>query len=205
VSVVAIAEAARLLQEGQVVAYPTETVYGLGADVRSARALERLHALKGRPREHSVSVLVADLAALEDLVPGLPSGARALAQRFWPGPLTLVLEQGRDVLPLVASERGVGFRCSPDPTAGALARAAGPIASTSANRSGARPARSAAEVEASFGPELPVAGGAPAGGLAPSTVVALRPDGSLELLREGPLGLAELRSITAPSVTGSMP
>jgi L-threonylcarbamoyladenylate synthase len=202
VSIVAIAEAARLLKEGQVVAYPTETVYGLGADVRSAPALERLHALKGRPRERSVSVLVADLAALEELVPGLPSGARALARRFWPGPLTLVLEQARALLPLVASERGVGFRCSSDPTAGALARAAGPIASTSANKTGKPPAQSAAEVQASFGTALPVAGGAAAGGLAPSTVVALRADGSLALLREGPLALAELRSVT--SDTGSM-
>jgi L-threonylcarbamoyladenylate synthase len=202
VSIVAIAEAARLLREGQVVAYPTETVYGLGVDVRSAPALERLHALKGRPRERSVSVLVADLAALEQLVPGLPPCARALARRFWPGPLTLVLEQAIRALPLVASERGVGFRCSPDPTAGALARAAGPIASTSANRSGERPAQSAAEVRASFGADLPVAGGAPAGGLAPATVVALRADGSLELLREGPLALAALRSAT--SDTGSM-
>lgn len=202
-SIVAIDEAARLLQEGEVVAYPTETVYGLGVDVRSAPALDRLHTLKGRPRDHAVSVLVADLAALEELVPGLPDSARALAQRFWPGPLTLVLEQAARVLPLVASARGVGFRCSSDPTAGALARAAGPIASTSANRSGARPAQSAAEVQASFGSALAVAGGAPAGGLAPSTVVALRADGSLELLREGPLRLAELRSITGTSVTGS--
>jgi L-threonylcarbamoyladenylate synthase len=202
VSVVPVAEAARLLRQGHVVAYPTETVYGLGADVRSAVALRRLHALKGRPRERAVSVLIADLAALEDLVPALPDAARALARYFWPGPLTLVLEQASQVLPLVASERGVGFRCSPDPTAGALARAAGPIASTSCNASGAPPARTREEVCASFGDDLPVAGGDPAGGLAPSTVVALRADGSLELLREGPLALSDLR---AASVKGSLP
>lgn len=203
-SVVGVAEAARRLGRGEVVAYPTETVYGLGADVRSRQALERLHELKGRPREHAVSVLIADLAALEALVPALPERARELARRFWPGPLTLVLEQAAEALPLVASARGVGFRCSSDPTAGALARAAGAIASTSCNRSGASPARDADEVRASFGAELPIAGGGPAGGLAPSTVVALRADGSLELLREGPLSLADLEPNAGASATGSM-
>jgi L-threonylcarbamoyladenylate synthase len=204
VSVVGVAEAARLLGQGQVVAYPTETVYGLGVDVRSAPALERLHELKGRPRERSVSVLIADLAALEGLVPDLPERARELARRFWPGPLTLVLEQAADALPLVASERGVGFRCSPDPIAAALARAAGAIASTSCNRSGAAPARDAADVRRTFGPALPIAGGGPAGGLAPSTVVALRADGSLEILREGPLSLADLGSSRDAFATGGM-
>jgi L-threonylcarbamoyladenylate synthase len=86
----------------------------------------------------------------------------------------------------VATPLGVGFRCSPQPTAAALARAAGrPLVSTSCNKSGAQPCRTAAEVERAFGPELAIAGGEAAGGLPPSTVVAVRADGALERVREG--------------------
>jgi L-threonylcarbamoyladenylate synthase len=197
--IVAVAEAARRLERGDVVAYPTETVYGLGADARSAAALERLCALKGRDPTRGMSVLVADAAALERCVPALPARARELARRFWPGPLTLVVPFADPAFAPVATERGVGFRCSPQPTAQALARAARcPVVSTSANRSGEPPARDAVGVVACFGDDLPIAGGEPAGGLSPSTVVAVTADGKLDLLREGALPWSALASEVSP-------
>jgi L-threonylcarbamoyladenylate synthase len=191
--IVDIAEAVRRVSAGEVVAYPTETVYGLGVDADSGLALERLFALKGRDPAQALSVLVPDLEGLVRLVPDLPDPARALALRFWPGPLTLVLPARPRQLARVASVRGVGFRCSSHLTARALARASDrTLVSTSCNRSGEPPCAKAAEVEACFGPDLPVAVGGEAGGLAPSTVVAVATDGRMELLREGELPYAKL-------------
>jgi L-threonylcarbamoyladenylate synthase len=193
--VVDVERAARLVLEGQVVAYPTETVYGLGADASSHAALQRLYALKGRDAARRVSVLVAGIEELVRRVPDLPPTARRLAERHWPGPLTLVVPVPGGALDAVRGERGVGFRCSPHPTAAALLRAAGrPLLSTSCNRSGDEPCRSADEVERAFGAELCVAGGEPAGGALPSTVVAVDAGGALELLREGAIPFAELRA-----------
>ena len=122
--IVSVDRGAALLDLGGVVAYPTETVYGLGADPYAPRAVESLLALKGREPARGLSLLVADLAALARLAPELPPVARALAQQLWPGPLTLVVPVDDPELGVVASERGVGFRCSPWPVARALARAA---------------------------------------------------------------------------------
>ena len=196
--IVSLDEAVRLLRAGRVVAYPTETVFGLGVDVFQPRALEALHALKGREPGRGLSVLVPDASALDAWLPSLPEAARLLAKRFWPGPLTLVLQQVV-ALAEVATEFGVGFRCSPHPIAARLARLYGhPIAATSCNRSGEPPCRTACEAHELFGQELPVVGGA-AGGLAPSSVVALRPDGSLRLLRAGAIPFDEILEAAAVS------
>jgi L-threonylcarbamoyladenylate synthase len=189
-----VARASRLLEDAQVVAYPTETVYGLGVDAARPAALDRLFALKGRPRERGLSVLICDAAALEARVPDLPEAALRLARSFWPGPLTLVVPVRDGELAAVATELGVGFRCSPHATASALARRVGrPLVATSCNRSGGTPCVSADEVEAAFGPDLPIAGGESAGGLQPSTVVAVDRDGTLSILRQGSLAERELR------------
>jgi L-threonylcarbamoyladenylate synthase len=194
--IVSIPEAARRLRAGEVVAYPTETVYGLGADALSGSAVARLRRLKGRVPDQGLSVLVASLAELERWAPDLPERARQLARAFWPGPLTLVVPLPPGPLDAVATAHGVGFRCSPQPTAAALAEAlASPLVSTSANRSGQAPCRSAAQVRDCFGEELPIAGGEDAGGEAPSTVVALTSQGALAILREGPISAGKLSEI----------
>jgi L-threonylcarbamoyladenylate synthase len=191
--IVDVESAASLLARARVVAYPTETVYGLGADASSGEALERLHALKGRELRQGLSVLVTDLEALQRLAPRLPEQARALAERFWPGPLTLVVPVDDPRFDRIRTERGVGLRCSSHPTAAALARAAPcPVVSTSCNPSGAAPCRSAAEVERVFGADLEIVEGGAAGGLEPSTVVAVGADGGLELLREGAVPFTEI-------------
>ena len=191
--IVALDEAVARLARGELVAYPTETVYGLGADAFSEPALARLLALKGRDAERGLSVLVADAAALARFAAPLPAEAARLAARFWPGPLTLVVRVADPRFAGVSTPLGVGFRCSPHPTAAALARAAPhPVVSTSANRSGEPPAATAAEVEAALGSALAILGGEPASGLAPSTVVAVAADGARTLLRAGAIGEAEL-------------
>jgi L-threonylcarbamoyladenylate synthase len=193
--IVSLAEAVTRLARGELVAYPTETVYALGADAFLPSGLERLLDAKGRPAERGLSVLIRDAAELARIAPELPAAAARLAARFWPGPLTLVVPVSDPRFAGVATPLGVGFRCSPQPTAAALAHAAPhPVVSTSCNASGAPPCVTAAEVEASFGPGLAVLGGEPAAGLAPSTVVAVGAQGGLRLLRAGELDFELLRA-----------
>lgn len=165
---------------GGLVAYPTETVWGLGADAGSDAAVEALRRLKGRTDDAPISVLVSGLASLarHGLEPG-PAGRR-LAERFWPGPLTLVMRCRRPLAPGIARADGaVGVRCSPHATAAGLARAleragVGPLTATSLNRSGEPPARTRAEAAAAFPPSADapsLLAGEDAGGGAPSTVV----------------------------------
>jgi L-threonylcarbamoyladenylate synthase len=192
---VSLADAVTRLARGELVAYPTETVYALGADAFQASALERLLDAKGRAADRGLSLLIRDAAELRRISPELPAAAARLAQRFWPGPLTLVVPVADPAFAAVATPLGVGFRCSPQPNAAALARAAPhPVVSTSCNRSGEPPCLRAAEVEAAFGRELAILGGEPASGLAPSTVVAVGADGALRLLRAGDLAFDELRA-----------
>jgi L-threonylcarbamoyladenylate synthase len=192
--IVGLEEAVARLARGELVAYPTETVYALGADAFTPRALESLLEAKGRAADRGLSVLVRDAAALAEHARPLPAAAAELAARFWPGPLTLVVAVADPRFAAVATPLGVGFRCSPQESAAALARAApAPVVSTSCNKSGDPPCTTAAEVEACFGPGLAVLGGEPATGLAPSTVVAVAADGALQLLRAGALDFARVR------------
>ncbi|HTO06320.1 MAG TPA: L-threonylcarbamoyladenylate synthase [Myxococcota bacterium] len=192
--IVALEQAVARLARGELVAYPTETVYALGADAFAPHALESLLAAKGRAADRGLSVLVRDAAALAEHARPLPAAAARLAARFWPGPLTIVVAVSDPRFAAVATELGVGFRCSPQPSAAALARAApAPVVSTSCNRTGEPPCTSGAEVEACFGPDLAVLGGEPATGLAPSTVVAVAADGALRLLRAGALDFARVQ------------
>jgi L-threonylcarbamoyladenylate synthase len=178
-----------VLRRGAVVAFPTETYYGLGVDALADRALRRLHDAKGRIEGRGIPVLVADAAMLELLVAEVPEAARALIARYWPGPLTLVLP-ARPGLPraLLGPEGHVGVRRSSHPWAQALVRAFGrPLTATSANLSGQAPARSAEEVRRSLGSRLGhVLDGGTAPGKAASTVVQVD-GGGMRLLRPGPI------------------
>jgi len=201
---VALADAVRRVAAGGLVAFPTETVWGLGADATSARAVARLRAWKGRDADRPVALLVEALDAAEARGVEPTPLARCLAAAFWPGPLTLVVPAPRArFAPGVAGADGaVGLRCSPEPTAVALARAlaragVGPLTATSLNRAGEPPARSLAEARALCnarpGPQVvaPLAGAEAATGepvpvpsSAPSTVVDCTGPG-LRLIREG--------------------
>jgi len=188
------------------VVYPTETVYGLGADASNDAALERLFAAKGREAGRGVSLLVAGLDAAASLIEGpVPAAAVRAADALWPGPLTLVLPASARVAPaLVGPGGGVGLRCSPDPLCAALVAALGrPVTSTSANASGHEPATSAEEARACFGDAVDVyLDGGPRPGTAVSTVVEFR-GGSAYLLRVGAVDAQTLSRLIAPTVLDS--
>ena len=180
-SAVSVERAIERVVAGELVAYPTETVWGLGADARSAEALARLRAFKGRDADKPISLLVTGADALPDLGARLSPAAERLARAFWPGPLTLVLPcSGVASLAGVAREDGaVAFRCSSHPVARALAtearnRGVGPLTATSLNESGAPGAltRDEAARICGEGPGAPaLVAGPDAGGEPSSSVV----------------------------------
>ena len=153
-----IADAAAIIRAGGLVAFPTETVYGLGADATSAAAVAKIFAAKGRPSYNPLIVHVSDADAARAVVSRWPNTARDLATRFWPGPLTLVLPKHPGIPDSVtAGLHTVGVRVPAHPVALALIRAAGrPIAAPSANRSTQLSPTDAGHVAASLGgePEL---------------------------------------------------
>jgi L-threonylcarbamoyladenylate synthase len=183
----ALAEAVAVLKGGGLVAYPSDTVYGLGAAASDERAVERVFVVKGRDAEKALSLLLADAADLAPLCSEVPLVARVLTQRYWPGPLTLVLRRS---LAFESAALGggdtVAVRVPDHPFLRELIRALGePITGTSANRSGRPACRSAQEVERELGDavDLTIDGGPSAAG-PESTVVSLT--GSLPtVLREG--------------------
>jgi L-threonylcarbamoyladenylate synthase len=151
-----IGEAVAVLRAGGLVAFPTETVYGLGADAESADALRRLYAVKGRPADHPVIVHLAARAALDDWVLDVPDAAEALAAAHWPGPLTLVLRRSGRVPDAVTGGRAtVGVRVPDQPLALALLdRFGGGLAAPSANRFGRVSPTTAADVHADLGADV---------------------------------------------------
>jgi len=188
------AEAVALLRAGGIVAVPTDTVYGIAADMALPDAIERLFAAKGRPPERAVAVLLAD-ASQAAALGVVPAAAALLAERFWPGGLTLVLPVRPDArLPRVLSGGAptIGVRVPDHPAPRALATALGPLPTTSANRSGEADARDAAEVLARLGDALAlVLDGGPVRGGPASTVVDCA-SGLPSILREGAIPGAEI-------------
>jgi L-threonylcarbamoyladenylate synthase len=185
-----VAEAAAAIGRGEIVAFPTETYYGLAVDALNGAALDRLFALKGRAGEKASALLVADLAMLADLCAEVSPRACDLAAAHWPGPLTLALPAKPDLPPAIVHEGFVAARVSSHPLALALVTAVGrPITATSANPAGSAPARTAAEVLAYFGAEgLHVLDGGPTPGGPPSTLVRLR-GRDVEILRRGAIAI----------------
>jgi len=171
-----IARAARVLQEGGVVAFPTDTVYGVGAHAFLPEAVGRLYVAKIRPADKAIPLLVASAAALPDLASEVPQAAYDLAVHFWPGALTLVLRRATRVPDAVTSGGDtVAVRAPDHPVAQALIAALGaPLAATSANLSGQSPAIDAAGVLAQLEGriDLLIDGGVCPGGVA-STVLDL--------------------------------
>lgn len=194
----ALDSAVLALGRGGLVVYPTETVYGIGVDASSAAGLERLSELKGTQGGRGVSLLVDGLEMAAALIAGTPPpAALALADRFWPGPLTLVLPASEEVLPwLRGPDGGVGLRCSSDPGAVGLLRAfRRPLTSTSANPTGQPPAATIEQARAYFGErvECYLDGGPRKDGLA-STVVEFL-DGEAILRRSGAIGADAVSSV----------
>jgi L-threonylcarbamoyladenylate synthase len=151
-----IAEAAAILEAGGLVAFPTETVYGLGADAENPAAVARIYAAKGRPHDHPVIVHVAPGADLDYWTTDVPDAARQLVQAFWPGPLTLILKRHPRIPDAVsAGQDSVGMRCPSHPVAIALLQAfkggKGGVAAPSANKFGNVSPTTASHVRDEFG------------------------------------------------------
>lgn len=190
----ALTEAALAMQAGGIVGIPTETVYGIGV-VPRPEALAAVIAAKQRPDDKGIALLIDSLDQLDGLVE-VTEPARRLAYRYWPGALTLVLSLQRPELIPEAVTGGrdtLGLRIPDHPVPRALARELGPIAVTSANRSGEPPAQSVEELIASVGHSLALVldDGPVRGGVA-STVVAVDHDGAWRVLREGALDTAAI-------------
>lgn len=200
-----IAEAARCLRAGGLVAFPTETVYGLGANACEAEAVAGIFRAKGRPAHNPLIVHLADAAALDTVALDIPPAARRLAEQFWPGPLTLVLRRAAAVAPNVSGGRDtVAVRVPAHPVALALIAAAGvPVAAPSANRFGRPSATTAAHVLADLNGRIDLvldAGPTPIG--VESTVLDLTaPEPAL--LRPGGVTLEALRAILGDVTTAA--
>ncbi len=193
----AISAAVAAHKRGDVIAFPTETLYGLGADALNAAAVEKIYRLKGRDPANPIPVLVADRAMLGDLVAEIPPLAERLIDAFWPGPLTLVLPARSGIArPLVNASGGVGVRVSSQPIAGELVRGLGrPLTATSANPSGQPPARTVVEAKNYFAAEIAIFidGGALASPTG-STVAAVGAD-QITIIREGAIARSELARV----------
>jgi L-threonylcarbamoyladenylate synthase len=195
---ISIPEAAELLRRGRLVAFPTETVYGLGANALDLEAVARIFAAKGRPRTNPLIVHVASVDAARELVTAWPPAAQALAEKFWPGPLTIVLPK-RPVVPdlVTAGLATVGIRIPSHPIALELLRAAAiPVAAPSANLFTQLSPVRAGHVQAAFSDEVPVVeGGISTIGIE-STVLSLA--GQPTLLRPGSIARSQLEAVIGP-------
>jgi L-threonylcarbamoyladenylate synthase len=188
-------QALRVLRSGGLVAFPTDTVYGVGALAFDADAVERLYWAKERPADKAIPILLGGTTGVAEVAENVPDMALKLAEHFWPGPLTLVVGKSRRVPTSVASGGTIGIRVPDHAVALALLQAAGPMAVTSANVSGHIPARTAGEVlqQLEGKIDLVVDGGITPGGVA-STVLDCTSD-SPRILRQGPISLEEIESV----------
>ncbi len=185
-----------MIKNGGLIAYPTETVYGLGADPHNAEAIQKIFIAKGRAEDKGIILLIRGVDDLSRLVRAVSPTAQILIDAFWPGPLTLVFRANPDLSPALLGGRDtVALRHSSSPIATRLLMAlGGPLTSTSANRSTEPPARSACEVENALGEHLDlILDGGPSDSARPSTLVDVSTDRAI-LLREGAIPAQELRA-----------
>jgi L-threonylcarbamoyladenylate synthase len=192
-------DAITALRGGELVVYPTETFYGIGADPASRMALGRLYAIKGRDAMKGVALIAADQESAFSLAREVPGVAHRLADCFWPGPLTLVLPARAGIAPeLVGPGGGIGVRVSSHPIAHALAAGFGaPITATSANLAGKEPARTVAQAREALGGKVKVfLDGGISTAVAPSTVLEVTGD-EWRVLREGAVSRRQIAAALA--------
>ena len=181
-----INQAAEIVKNGGLIAYPTETVYGLGVDPYNAEAIQKIFIAKGRAEDKGIILLIRGVNDLSTLVRAVSPTAQMLIDAFWPGPLTLVFRANPDLSPTLLGGRDtVALRHSSSPIATLLLTAlGGPLTSTSANRSTEPPARSASEVQNALGEHLDlILDGGPSDSALPSTLVDVSTDGKTKFHR----------------------
>lgn len=189
-------QGAQAARRGELVVLPTDTVYGLGTDAFSPEGVAALLAAKGRGRDMPVPVLVGSPRTISGLTFGLPSSAHRLVEAFWPGGLTVVVRQAPSLVwDLGDTDGTVALRMPLHPVAIELLTAVGPMAVSSANRSGEPPATTADEAQAQLGEDVAVyLDGGASGEAVPSTIVDLTGDVPV-VLRAGAVSLDELRTV----------
>ena len=194
-----IAEAAMILMKGGLVAFPTESFYGLGANAMDEECIRRIFTVKGRRETNPLLIIIPRLDMLETLVSEIPPAAKKLLERFWPGGLTMVFHAGAGISPLLTANTGkIGIRLSSHPVATALAGHAGvPITGTSANISGQPPCTNPNDVLESIGDriDLVIDGGITPGGKG-STILDVT-DRPPSILREGMITPEDIRHVLA--------
>ena len=192
-----ISRAFDILKRGGLVAFPTDTVYGVGALAFDEKAVESIYAAKDRPVEKAIPILIGGPEDLDKVTVEVPPIAAKLAARFWPGPLTLVIPKHPNLPHVVSASPTVGVRVPDHPVARALLRAAGPMAVTSANISGQASPKNAEEVSRQLNGRIPLIldGGKTPGGV-PSTVVNCLGTEPV-ILREGPVTLKDIQFVLA--------
>ncbi len=189
--------ALEVLKRGGLVAFPTDTVYGVGALAFDVTAVESIYPAKDRPVEKAIPILLGGPEDLDKVTADIPPMAAKLAERFWPGPLTLVVPKHPNLPEVISATPTVGVRVPDHPVARALLRAAGPMAVTSANLSGQASPKTAWEVYSQLNGRIPLIleGGETPGGI-PSTVVNCLGTEPV-ILREGPVTLQDIRFVLA--------
>jgi L-threonylcarbamoyladenylate synthase len=198
-----IKQAVNILKNGGVVAYPTDTVYGLGACMTDIKAVDRIFQVKGRPKGMALPVLLSDLKQIEEIVTDFTPAAKRLADEFFPGALTIILPKS-DYVPdiITGGGRTVAFRIPNHPVPLALVKGLGkPIVGTSANLSGHPSALSAAEVQNQIGDKIDMVidGGKCPGGIE-STVIDLSGEKPV-IRRQGAISIEKLRKILPDIMT----
>ena len=197
-----LSDALAALNRGDVIVFPTETLYGLGADALNFTAVEKVFQLKGRDPHNPFPVLVSDRAMLDSLVTEIPPLAEKLMAYFWPGPLTLVLPARADIpRPLVNATGGIGVRISGQPIATEIVRILGrPLTASSANPSGQAGARTVAQAIAYFSGKIDIfVNGGELTSLTGSTVAEVTAN-KLKIIRAGDIAKRELEKVTGKGV-----
>jgi len=184
------------LKAGELVVYPTETFYAIGADPFSSKALRRLFQVKEREAGRPVGLIAADTAMAFSVAREVPIVARRLADAFWPGPLTIVMPARDEIAPELSGAEGVGVRVSPNPVARGLSAGLGvPITATSANLSGEAPASALDQARAALGKKVKVyLEGGKLTASAPSTVVAVSGSG-WKMVRVGAISEDQIAAV----------
>jgi L-threonylcarbamoyladenylate synthase len=196
IDVAGLDDALEALRKGELVVYPTETFYALGADPFMPVALEHVFALKGRDLERPIALIAADAPMAFELASEVPLDARRLAEAFWPGPLTLVLPARAGIPPGLLGWSGVGVRVSSHPVARTLSAGLGhPLTATSANLSGRPPAATLAAAREQLRQEVKVyLEGGTMGASKPSTVVSVGKEG-ISVIRTGAISEPEVWAV----------
>jgi L-threonylcarbamoyladenylate synthase len=189
-----IDRAIAILKRLGLVAFPTDTVYGLGVLAYAGPAIARMFDVKGRSAEKPIPILVANFTQFEQVSAKPSQRARALAQKYWPGPLTIVVPRSQHLPIELGPGQSIGIRMPDHPFTLELLRKAGPLAVTSANRSGRPNSLTAADVLGELGGHIDlVIDGGPTRGTQPSTVVDCTGE-QPQILRKGPIPLADLQA-----------